>query len=60
MGSDLFGSFAEATSAALAISASSASIYGIDNGAALFYPLNITAFGLIGCFITSIFATNIM
>lgn len=60
MGSDLFGSFAEATAAALAISASSLSLYPIDNGAALMYPLNITAFGLVGCFFTSLFATNFM
>jgi len=60
MGSDLFGSFAEATAAALAISSSSPSIYSVDNGAALFYPLIITAFGLVGCFLTSIFATHIM
>lgn len=60
MGSDLFGSFAEATAAALAISGSAPTIYAIDNGAALFYPLNITAFGLVGCFFTSLFATNFM
>ena len=59
MGSDLFGSFAEATAAALAISASAESML-IEDGAALFYPLNITAFGLVGCFLTSIFATHIM
>lgn len=60
MGSDLFGSFAEATSAALAISASAPSMYMVQNGAALMYPLNITAFGLIGCFFTSLFATHFM
>jgi len=60
MGSDLFGSFAEATAAALAISSSSLNIYSVDNGAALFYPLVITALGLVGCFFTSIFATHIM
>jgi len=60
MGSDLFGSFAEATAAALAISSSSANMYLVDDGAALFYPLVITALGLVGCFFTSIFATNIM
>jgi len=60
MGSDLFGSFAEATSAALAIGSTAVDFYSTESGAPLMYPLNITAFGLIGCFITSYFATNIM
>jgi Na+/H+-translocating membrane pyrophosphatase len=61
MGSDLFGSFAEATSAALAVAATSPDFFNDGrNGASLYYPLVITAFGLIGSFITSFFATNIM
>jgi len=60
MGADLFGSFAESTSAALAVAAVSPSLYNYNNGSALFYPLLISAFGLIGCFVTSIFATDIM
>lgn len=58
MGADLFGSFAEATCAALVIWTSSD--LGKVLGASTFYPLMITAFGLISCFITSIFATHLM
>jgi Na+/H+-translocating membrane pyrophosphatase len=58
MGADLFGSFAEATCAALVIWTSSD--HGKVLGASTFYPLMITAFGLISCFITSIFATHLM
>ena len=60
MGSDLFGSFAESTAAALAIGATSLDFYGTEGGAPLMYPLHITAFGLVGCFLTSFFATNFM
>jgi hypothetical protein len=60
MGSDLFGSFADATAAALAIGATSLDFYGTEGGAPLMYPLHITAFGLVGCFLTSFFATNFM
>jgi len=60
MGADLFGSFAEATSAALAISSTYPDLYNYQDGSALFYPLLITALGIIGCFFTSLFATDIM
>ncbi len=60
MGSDLFGSFAESTSAALAIGATALDFYGTNEGAPLLYPLHITAFGLIGCFLTTYFATDFM
>ena len=61
MGSDLFGSFAESTSAALAVA--STSIYFTQDGnlgSSLYFPLFITGFGLIGSFFTTFFATNFM
>jgi len=56
MGSDLFGSFAESTSASLVVSGASLKALGedavtIDN---LWYPLLVTAFGIIVCILTSI------
>ena len=58
MGSDLFGSFAESTCAALVLIASTPDI--IQNGKILqpqilAFPLMISSAGIIGCFITSIF-----
>jgi H(+)-translocating pyrophosphatase len=50
MGSDLFGSLAESTCAALLVSATSNEI--IDSGA-YFYPLLITATGIVVCIITA-------
>ncbi|MFO0131082.1 MAG: sodium/proton-translocating pyrophosphatase [bacterium] len=58
MGADLFGSFAESTCAALVIS--SKFISHINDGSCLFYPLILSSFGLIGSFITSFAATNLM
>jgi K(+)-stimulated pyrophosphate-energized sodium pump len=54
MGADLFGSAAEATSAALVIGASAAAIAGDFN--ALIYPIMITAIGVIVSIITVFFA----
>jgi len=54
MGADLFGSFAEATSAALVVAANSPTFYYQPSG--LYYPLLISAFGIIICLITSTFA----
>merc|ERR1719408_765619 len=52
MGSDLFGSFAEASCAALVISASSAEI--VSGGyAALMFPLSVSAAGIVMCMLTS-------
>jgi len=59
MGADLFGSFAEATCAALVIWTANTPL-NTELEISTFYPLMITAFGLISCFITSIFATHIM
>ena len=58
MGADLFGSFAESTCAALVIS--SKYLSDINNGSVLMYPLVLSAFGLIGSFLTSFAATHIM
>jgi inorganic pyrophosphatase len=62
MSADLFGSFAESTSAALVISADtlvgsgSCSFY-INN---LFYPLLIIAFGIVVCILVSLLATDLL
>lgn len=57
MGSDLFGSFAESTCAALVISGSSNELL-ID--ANFMFPLVLSASGILVCVITAFFATHIM
>ena len=57
MGSDLFGSFAESTCAALVVSGTSAEIVG---SGALFFPLILSASGIIVSLFTTFFATNFM
>lgn len=57
MGSDLFGSFAESTCAALVVSGTSV---GLTTGAYFLWPLVLSASGIIVCIITSFFATHIM
>ena len=58
MGADLFGSFAEATCAALVIS--SVSTLGRDHlYVAMSYPLMISAVGILVCFVTTFVATDI-
>lgn len=59
MGSDLFGSFAESTCAALVVGATSKEIV-FSQGAYYYYPLTITGSGIIVCFITSIAALTFM
>jgi inorganic pyrophosphatase len=57
MGSDLFGSFAESTCAALVLIASTPQLImknGAINEDVLAFPLMISAAGIIGCFVTSI------
>lgn len=51
MGSDLFGSFAESTCAALVVGSSSPTFY--YQPSALYYPLLITAFGIIVSILTT-------
>lgn len=57
MGSDLFGSFAESTCAALVVS--SLSSFGEDhNLVAMLFPLFISASGILVCIVTTFFATD--
>lgn len=56
MGSDLFGSFAEATAAALVIGTSISQTGGWD---ALVFPIIVSAFGIIVCLLCSFIATHI-
>ncbi|OMJ93715.1 hypothetical protein SteCoe_3281 [Stentor coeruleus] len=58
MGSDLFGSFAESTCAALVVSATSPEI--AESYTSMLFPLLISATGIFVCIITSFFATHIM
>ena len=53
MGSDLFGSFAESTCAALVIIANTPDLIKAEG--TLYFPLLISTGGIIGCFFTSIF-----
>jgi K(+)-stimulated pyrophosphate-energized sodium pump len=55
MGSDLFGSAAEATCAALVIGATASAL--ANNTDALLYPVLISAFGIPACIITTFFAS---
>jgi len=57
MGSDLFGSFAESTCAALVISGN---IPQLQIGANFMFPLVLSAAGILACIVTSFFATHIM
>ncbi|MCO5560495.1 hypothetical protein L7F22_014110 [Adiantum nelumboides] len=57
MGSDLFGSFAESSCAALVVA--SISSFGTEhNFTAMCFPLLISSVGIIICLITTLFATN--
>ena len=55
MGADLFGSFAESTCAALVFVATTDDLIRFNNGQALYFPLLLSAFGIIACILTSIF-----
>jgi len=57
MGSDLFGSLAESTCAALVVSGTSQVLVTNAN---FLWPLVLTASGILVCIITSFFATHIM
>ena len=54
MGADLFGSLAESTCAALVVSATSASM--LNTPEAIYFPLVVTAIGIIASFICQFFA----
>ena len=56
MGADLFGSLAESTCAALVVGSTSLEL--ITTNDALYFPLMITAAGIIVSFITQFFATS--
>jgi Na+/H+-translocating membrane pyrophosphatase len=56
MGADLFGSLAEATCAALVVGSTSLELSSTPNAA--YFPLMITAVGILCSFITTFFATN--
>jgi len=58
MGADLFGSFAEATCAALIVAATSPEL--LASTGSLMYPLVLSAAGIFVCLFTSIFATDVM
>jgi Na+/H+-translocating membrane pyrophosphatase len=57
MGADLFGSLAESTCAALVVGATSAELIVFQE--AIYFPLLITAAGIIVSFLTTFFATNL-
>ena len=57
MGSDLFGSYAESSCAALVVA--SISSFGISHDfTAMCYPLLISSMGILVCLITTLFATD--
>lgn len=58
MGSDLFGSFAESTCAALVIAALS-SLGQEHNFAGMLFPLLVSASGILVCLLTTLFATDL-
>lgn len=58
MGSDLFGSYAESSCAALFVA--SISSFGIGHDySAMSYPLIISSMGIVVCLITTLFATDL-
>lgn len=57
MGADLFGSLAESTCAALVVGATSSDL--LENTDAIYFPLLITAVGIVASFVTTFFATHI-
>ena len=57
MGSDLFGSLAESTCAALVVGATSDDL--VKHTDAIYFPLLITAIGVIASFLTTFLATNL-
>lgn len=57
MGSDLFGSYAESSCAALVVA--SISSFGIQHEfTAMLYPLLVSSVGILMCLITTLFATD--
>jgi inorganic pyrophosphatase len=60
MGSDLFGSFAEATCAALVVASNSPTLIASGGWSGLMFPVTISAGGILVCLLCSFMATNIM
>jgi Na+/H+-translocating membrane pyrophosphatase len=58
MGSDLFGSLAESTCAALVVSATSTELV-FNQPDAIYFPLMVTSVGILVSFITTFFATHV-
>ena len=57
MGSDLFGSYAESSCAALVVA--SISSFGVNHEfTAMCYPLLVSSMGIIVCLVTTLFATD--
>jgi H(+)-translocating pyrophosphatase len=59
MGADLFGSFAEASCAALVIASDSTSGVLVNNWNSMLVPLTISASGIVACMLTSFLASHI-
>jgi len=57
MGADLFGSFAEASCAALVIASTSPNY--VDSLSFMLYPLTLMSVGILVCLVTTFFATHI-
>jgi inorganic pyrophosphatase len=57
MGADLFGSLAESTCAALVVGSTSADL--VTTTDAIYFPLMITAVGILASFVTTFIATNV-
>lgn len=58
MGADLFGSFAESSSATLVVAATIPEFFIPANRAAMYFPVAVTGFGIIVCLLCSFFATT--
>ena len=58
MGADLFGSFAESSSATLVVAANIPLFKLPENRGAMYFPVAITAFGIVVCLVTSFAATH--
>lgn len=57
MGSDLFGSYAESSCAALVVA--SISSFGVNHElTAMLYPLLVSSVGILVCLVTTLFATD--
>jgi len=60
MGADLFGSFAESTCAAMVLMSTVKDLISDNYGASVYFPMLITAFGILVCIFTSFIGTNLM